>query len=505
MSRFIDGWPVARDPLALQFEAALLAHGVATGDTVAFYGLADGAWPAMLAGLLKIGGVAAFLPLITDERVLARMLAQCAPKFVVATGEAEAERIVHCMKSVPSIVQVILQHGKVRNPSIVSYGLLLQGGDRFREEKGDEIARREKIITQDDDAVIIYSAGTLAMPRCVRISHERLGNQVNAVAGKLGPGPALASTGRLDLVDQLIPVLAGIQTGRKVFFGDFPTEAYEWIAPAPAVESLLAAKAWPVVGPGALPKGFRGWWLRRRVRKALREAFPLMKGLHLGFSTPSSWIVHLVHSARMRVTWGYGLAEAHGYCTWEENGVGWGSLLPHVKLAMHAGKLVFDFGDNPSAWWQTTGDWARTVGPWIADLEPHGPERGDTNTLHAARRIERDIADHPWVASVFVNGPEPMAHKALVSLRPEPVYAWARANGITTGNWAGLLALPEIEEPILARVRAIGHRHGQTLDPVILAHGLNEHEGELTARGELRRTLVVRRAGSFPSSPRPDA
>jgi long-subunit acyl-CoA synthetase (AMP-forming) len=137
------------------------------------------------------------------------------------------------------------------------------------------------------------------------------------------------------------------------------------------------------------------------------------------------------------------------------------------------------------------------------ELEPHGSERGEVIALMNARKVERELNAHPWIATSFVAGPEPMANAALLSLRSHPVFAWSQQQQLRDGNWESLLDRPQLAEPLLQRVRAIGHKHGMTLEPVILKRGLSPETGEITPRGELRRALILRRAGSYVQPKRP--
>lgn len=484
------------------YAAALMAHGVNPGDSVAFYGKADAEWLVVQHAVLCCAATVALVPHAEDETALAKLLNQCAPKYVLASSEDDAERCLRCMKALPGITQTILQHGALRNPGVVSLELLLKGGDLFLRDKAGDVDARARTINPDDIALVVYSSGTLGFARSVAINHVRLESQVRAVAERLGPGPALFSDGALELVDHVALLHAGIRCGREICFGTPPVRAWEWVAAAPALADALFTVTWPAVGPQALPRGFAGWRLRREVARYLRTNYPHLAGVHTGFTVLPDVLVAQLRKAGLRVTWGYGLTEAHGFATWEENVTGFGTLLPQIKLAVHSGKLHFDFADNPTSWWQATGDWARTVGPWIAQLEPHGSERGEPQTLANARKVEREICNHPWVYSAFVTGPEPMAHVALLSLRMHPVMAWAAKQGIKE-SWDSLLERPELTDPLFSRVRAIGHRYGAVVEPIILKRGFSPVTGEVTLRGELRRALILRRSGQFIQTRRP--
>ncbi len=479
---------------ARHFAAALVGHRLQAGETVAFYGTADADWPWLLLGVLRAGANFALLPATQDDQILARLLQQAKPRYVFCAGEAEADRAVRAMKAVPGIVQLILQHGRIRNPAVVSLEMLSRSAEPILADKPIEVAQREIAQTDEDAAAILFSAGSLSLPRAVRASHGRLAEQAQAVAGRLGTGPMLHFGGRLELVDHSALLWAAVCAGRAVSIGSaFPDEPFEWVATAGEASDRLFAETWPVLGPNPLPRGFSGLLLQRRVARRLRAAWPGLRGLHTGFSVPVEPIRRQVRRAGLRLTWGYGLVEAFGFCTWEEAGAGFGSVLPHIQLGTRQGNLAFDWSSRATAWWQATGDWARSLGPWIADLEPHGAERGEAAALHAARRMEEEIAAHPFVATAFVSGPEPMNHVALLSLREPVVRAWGRAAGLGE-DFDTLCARPELTEPLLARARAIGRRHGVALRPRIPAQPLSSASGEQTARGEFRRSLIARRA-----------
>lgn len=486
-----------------QYTAALMAHGLQAGDTIAFYGAASAEWLLVQQAVMRAGGAVGLVPPVEDEGVLVRLFAQARPKFIFASTVAEADRCVRCMKALPEVVQTILETGQVRNPSVVSFPLLIQSGDLFLKERAEEVAARAAARTADDIAVVAFSAGTMGFPRSVAVSHVRLEQQVAALAARLGVGPALYATGRMDLVEQAALLWAGIRRGREIVFGAPPERPWAWVGTAPEIADALFTITWPVTGPQSLARGFARWRFERGLVGFLRANYPRLAEVHTGFSVLPAPLRRQLDKAKVRVTWGYGLVEAHGYCTWEENLTGYGTVLPQIKLATHAGKLAFDYADNATSWWQSSGDWARTVGPWIADLEPHGSERGEPQKLHHARAVERELTAHPWIAHAFVSGPEPLANLALLSLRSHPVFAWARANGLKDHSWESLLDRPELVEPLLQRVRAVGHKHGLPLEPVILKRGFTEATGEVTARGELRRALILRRAGSYVQQPRP--
>lgn len=486
-----------------KYTAALMAHGVKAGDTVAFYGVADAEWLLVQQAVLRAAGIIALVPPVEDEGVLVRLFAQAKPKYLFVSSVADADRAVRCMRAIPEIVQLILQKGQIRNPAIVSFPVLVQSGDLFLKEKAHEVAARAAVRNPDDIAVISFSQGTMGFPRSVAVSHTRLEGQVAALAERLGAGPAIFSAGRMELIDHAVLLWASIRQKREICFGAHPPRAWEWVGTAPEIADALFTLTWPIVGPQALPRGFARWRFDRQLAKHLKANFPHLAGIHTGFSVLPEPLRRQIDKAKLRLTWGFGLTESHGFATWEENVSGYGSLLPQIKLATHQGKLVFDYADNPTAWWQTTGDWGRTVGPWIAELEPHGAERGEPLLLLHARKVERDLMAHPWVAQAFVSGPEPLSNVALLTLRSHPVFAWARTQGLKDLSWESLLDRPELTEPLLQRVRAIGHKHGMALEPVILKRGFSEATGEVTARGELRRALIMRRAASYVQQPRP--
>ena len=485
--------------------ASFLAHNMKAGDVVAFIGDPDAEWLLLQLGVMRAGGTVALIPQVQDERTLGRMLAFAGAKFVLATSEADVSRILPVMKTNPGIVQIILQHGTYRTPKVVRLDLLLQSGPMLLAEKPHEMERREAHRTPEDVAVIAFSAGTMAMPRAFPISQARLAQQVADVAEQLGKGPSLVGPRRMDLLDQCVLMWSAFATGRELFLGLIPDHDYEWITTADELADTIFTRSWPVTGPEGLPKGMRGWLFRRETVKRLKERMPHLAGAHLGFSVPPAPIVRLFQGRGGRLTWGYGLVEAYGFCTWEENRTGYGTVLPHMRLAIHDGTLVFDWADGTASWWQSTGDWARTVGPWIAELEPHGTERGDVPALSKARQVERDLVAHPWVAAAFVSGPEPLSDLAMVTLREPVVRAWALTQGLDAeAEWSTLVRTAQIQEPVLARMRAVGHRFGKWLDPHIVAEGLSEESGERTARGEFRRAVVMRRASQHVKKPRPE-
>ncbi len=485
--------------------AAFVAHRLRAGDVVAFHGEPDEEWPLLQLAVMRAGGVVALIPRTDDAQTLCRLIGFTGARYVLSAEEHDAEMAAACIEARPHIVQVLIPRGKIRNPKIARLDLMLQSGDLLLQDAPHEFARREVERTADDLAAAVFSAGTMSLARSFRVSHSRLFDQVEAVSKALGKGPALYARGRMDLIDHMVLMWAALLAGRElVVAAEPPTDRpWEWVVTADELADRLFSRAWPVTGPGPLPRGPRRWLFGRDLTHRLRQAYPHLKGVHTGFSVPVSQLNEQLRRAKVRLTWGYGLAEAYGFCTWEEAGRGYGTVLPSAHLAMHSSALVFDWTNPATGWWQATGDWARTVGPWIHELEPHGAERGEVPALMAARRVEREIADHPFIAAAFVSGPEPLSNLALLTLRREVVLAWARENGLVDLAWEELLARDELREPILARARAIGHRAGMMLQPHILAGGFTEASGERTARGEFRRALVMRRATQYLDKPRP--
>jgi len=157
------------DEQASRVARALLAGGLAHGDRVALLMGNRPEWVAAAFGVARAGGV--FVPVNTylEARELEYVLNHSDAGTLITQTQLAGHPYVETLTDLatPSLKRVTALDGLHRN--IETWDGFIETGRRIEPE---DLRKREREISPDDDAVIIYTSGTTAVPKGVLSAHR---------------------------------------------------------------------------------------------------------------------------------------------------------------------------------------------------------------------------------------------------------------------------------------------------------------------------------------------
>ena len=170
-----------------QAAAALVAMGVAPGDTIAILAGNRMLWPIADLAILMAGAVSVGLYPTSAPAQVSQLLADCGATIAVADTAAQADKLLGAMPSVPALRTVIAEDPAAPGDA-VAWDAWLESG---RVALGDpaiasELERRALAITPDTLALLVYTSGSTGEPKGARLTHRYLQASAESVRDTLG-------------------------------------------------------------------------------------------------------------------------------------------------------------------------------------------------------------------------------------------------------------------------------------------------------------------------------
>lgn len=148
---------------------ALLALGIKKGDKIASITENRPEWNFLDMGVLQTGAIhIPIYPTISDEDYQ-HIFNHAQVKYIFVSGENMLRRIRHFIPSVPGIKDVYTFENIDGNKNL---GELMKMGEK--NQQADKLEEIKKSISEDDIATIIYTSGTMGVPKGVLLSHKNI-------------------------------------------------------------------------------------------------------------------------------------------------------------------------------------------------------------------------------------------------------------------------------------------------------------------------------------------
>lgn len=141
--------------------SALVEMGLSRGDHVALCAPNSYAWLVIYFAAIKAGAVAVTFSHLLKRDELAKILADCTPKFILTCDE-KLEDLKEQRKA-SYLAKVICDHGDISFPELVARG----------------VGHFEAVnCNRDDTAAILYTGGTTGLPKGAMLSHQNIKSSV---------------------------------------------------------------------------------------------------------------------------------------------------------------------------------------------------------------------------------------------------------------------------------------------------------------------------------------
>ncbi len=544
---------------AIVREVALgfLALGRSPGDAVAILSRSRPEWVQADFAVFSIGGVTVpIYPTSTAEQIAYVVNDTCARTLIVEDAALLA-RVAEARGRVAGLEQLVVIDGSSGDVGALTWEGLRRLGRERAGPLAAVLAERLGAQRPDDVATVVYTSGTTGVPKGVVQTHGNHVAMLRALADipLVRPGDVhllfLPLAHAFARVEAFVAVHRGLTTAFAEGFDRIGENLREvrpdFIFGVPRLFEKAQARIQAEVEEAsavrralfrcALRVGRRRCTLRQAhasVPPGLRLAhavaqravlapvqagfggrlrFAVSGGAPLGVET-----AEFFHAVGIPVLEGYGLTEACPVLTFNRlDSFRLGSVgrpLPGVELRLaldgeilaRGPTIAREYLNKPSETaevfgadgWLRTGDIGRMDDEGFVYITDRKKDLIVTSGgLHVAPQpIEDQLRREPLIAEATVHGDRRPYPTALLTLTPEAVARFARAQGIPTTDWPALVQHPAV----LDRVRAIVEATNATLPPharikrfAVVPEQFSEAGGELTPTQKVKRRVIADR------------
>ena len=535
--------------------AGLLALGIRPEERVAILSNTRVEWlEADLAVMCAGAATTTVYPTTTADDV-AFILADSGSRVVFAEDDTQITKLRSHREHLPDLIRVVTFDGQPDGEWVLSLHDLLALGARHLVDHPAAVDETVAAIRPEDLATLIYTSGTTGRPKGVELPHrcwtyigaaaERLeilsaedlqflwlplshsfGKMLEAV--QLQIGFLTAVDGRLErIVENLGEVRPTFMAGPPRIFEKVHAKVVQTVQEEGGVKHRLFTWAFGV-GDQVARARLEG----RRVPRLLSAQHAVadrvvlhkirdrlggrIRFLVSGSAALSPDVARWFHAADLLVLEGYGLTETSaGTCMVRPSDPVFGAVgtpLEGTEVRIASDGEIFVRGPGvmrgyhhlPEATaevlsedgWFATGD--------VGELDPVGRLRitdrkkdliktsgGKYIAPQAIEIIFKAVC--PLASQMVVHADGRSYATALITLDPEALTQWGRAEGMASTDYSTLAASPEVHEYVAACVEEVNSRlnRWETIKQFrILDHDLSVESGELTPSMKVRRKVI---------------
>lgn len=535
----------------------LLALGRRPGDAVAILAASRAEWVHADFAILSTQGVTIPIYATYAPEQIAYILDNAAARTVIVENAAQLAAVRAAPMKLTSLDTIIVIEGVPRRePGVLSWDDVRQLGRRHAARLESTLADRVASIRPDDIATIVYTSGTTGFPKGVVQTHANHMAMLRAVAQVPGVEigdvhllflPLAHTFARLEaymgvhrglvtaFAESLQTVSANLREVRPHLIFAVPRvfeKAHAQVLAAVEQRPLVARKVfeWAMrIGREVSRRQQEGRPVSRRLTVAHGLAHrAVFKALHgrfggrlrfavSGGAPLSREIAEFFHAAGILILEGYGLTEACPSLTFNRiDRYKFGSVgqaLPDVELKVAADGEILARGPNVATrgyWcqpdataetfdrdgWLHTGDIGRLDEEGFLYITDRKKDliitSGGANV--APQPIEDALKRDPLVSQAMLHGDCRPYLVALVTLRPEAVKSFARAQGMLTDDLSRLSQHPGVRDRVDRIVQIVNRglaSYAQIKRFAVLPEEFTEEGGELTPTQKLKRQKVA--------------
>lgn len=535
--------------------AGLLALGIRPEERVAILSNTRVEWlEADLAVMCAGAATTTVYPTTTADDV-AFILADSGSRVVFAEDDTQIAKLRSHRDHLPHLIRVVTFDGQPDGEWVLSLHDLLARGARHLVDHPGAVDETVAAIRPEDLATLIYTSGTTGRPKGVELPHrcwtyiggaaERLeilsaedlqflwlplshsfGKMLEAVQLQIGFPTAV--DGRLErIVENLGEVRPTFMAGPPRIFEKVHAKVVQTVQEEGGIKHRLFTWAFGV-GDQVARARLEGRRLPRLLaaqhavadRVVLHKIRDRLGGrirfLVSGSAALSPDVARWFHAADLLVLEGYGLTETSaGTCMVRPSDPVFGAVgtpLEGTEIRIASDGEIFVRGPGvmrgyhhlPEATaevlsddgWFATGD--------VGELDPVGRLRitdrkkdliKTTGGKYIAPQPIESIfkAVCPLASQIVVHADGRSYATALITLDPEALVQWGKAEGMPTSDYADLAASPEVHDYVGSCIEELNGRlnRWETIKQFrILDHDLTVDNGELTPSMKVRRKVI---------------
>jgi long-chain acyl-CoA synthetase len=556
-----DGWESVTwqqvNDRVQRIAAGLISLGIAPEDRVALASATRDEWVLVDFAVLCAGAATTTVYPTTNAGDVAYIVANSGSRVVVAEDQAQVDKLIERRAGLPDVQKVVIIDGTGDGDWVITLDQLEQRGKQVLADTPHVVEDRVHAIRPEHLASIIYTSGTTARPKGVRLTHAAWTYTAAAIdsanilrpddvnylwlplahsfgkvlqAAQIRIGFPTAIDGRIEkIVDNLAVVKPTFVAAVPRIFekvhnrvvqgakegGGLKYKIFRWAFKIGAQWSSL-------VQEGKKP----GFWLAFRYRLATKLVFSKLQArfggrlkYFISGSAPLARdLAEFFHAANVLILEGYGLTESSAATfvnrpeSYRFGTVGLPMPGTEVKIAEDGEILIKGRGimrgyhNLPQATAEALTDrWLHTGD--IGQIEPGGFLRitdrkkdlikTSGGKYVAPQAIEGKLkAICPWVSQVVVHGDNRNYCSALVTLDEEAVKKWAAEHGKGGAAIAQLAEDPGVRALVQGGIDELNTSLAswETIKKfTILPAELTVESGELTPSLKVKRKAVETR------------
>ncbi|RAS65523.1 long-chain acyl-CoA synthetase [Lentzea atacamensis] len=149
---------------------ALLALGLQPGDRVAIHSENRREWLYADLGIVAARGITVGLYPTNPPSEVAYLLSHSGARILIAEDQEQVDKALAVLEDTPDLERIVYLEprgikGRYDNPKLLWWDDFLAMGARYRDEHGDELAKRMAATEPDDVMTLIYTSGTTGPPK----------------------------------------------------------------------------------------------------------------------------------------------------------------------------------------------------------------------------------------------------------------------------------------------------------------------------------------------------
>ncbi len=539
--------------LVFSFASGMIGLGMEAGDRLAILSFNRLEWIVADLGTMLAGGIVVPIYHTNTPDQCAYIIQDAGARFVVVEDTVQLAKVLTTIERLENLAHIILMRGETPAAAekVVSFGELLNRGEK--QDRSREFRNREKQVTLDDMATIVYTSGTTGPPKGCMISHRNIASVLESIHELIRIEPRTNLSLMILPISHLYPRVSGyyynifmnipfaiaesldtlgknMLEARPTYFTSVPRifeKLHDRIISTADKGSLLkrtifnwamkigrerSRKISAHQAPGinfVLKFGIADRLVFRKIRDMLggRIQFAVSAGAPL-----SADVGEFVQSLGIRVLEFYALTETitGTMTTFDESRFGTvGKPMPGCEVSLAEDGEILIRGNNFMGYynrpdltkelikegWVYTGDVGRWDGEGFLIITDRKKDliitSGGKNI--APQLIENMLKRIPLVSLVMVYGDKRNYLTALITLDRTETAALAKERGWKSATYEELIRSPEINSEIgkgVDRVNQELARYETIKKFVILPREFTQEDGEITPTLKLKRKPI---------------